>query len=70
MREKKKKEYIYGLLTLYERGRKFCISFRNPASELLGEPTNQTQNPTFTINLFTLVIYTFTLVVTILKYEL
>ena len=52
MREKKKrKEYIYGLLTLYERGRKFCISFRNPASELLGEPTNQTQNPAFTIYL-------------------
>ena len=37
---------------------------------LLGEPTNQTQNPAFTINLFTLVIYTYTLVVTILKYEL
>ena len=37
---------------------------------MLGEPTNQTQNPAFTINLFTLVIYTYTLVATILKYEL
>ena len=37
---------------------------------MLGEPTNQTRNPAFTINLFTLVIYTYTLVVTILKYEL